>query len=123
MRHPPRDPPVNRTAMLTTRPSRPSGRSSVGVEPHDLLHLARELGQREGLGQEMDVAVLAEALAEGLLGIAGDADHRHLGAGLAHVPDQRRPVHLGRSEEHTSELQSLMPISYAVFCYKKQNKK
>src|SRR3546814_1122021 len=26
----------------------------------------------------------------------------------------------GRSEEHTSELQSLMRISYAVFCLKKQ---
>src|SRR3546814_8283507 len=35
-----------------------------------------------------------------------------------------RPVieidHLGRSEEHTSELQSLMRISYAVFCLKKK---
>src|SRR3546814_8992761 len=30
---------------------------------------------------------------------------------------------LGRSEEHTSELQSLMRISYAVFCLKKKNKK
>src|SRR3546814_5216628 len=29
----------------------------------------------------------------------------------------------GRSEEHTSELQSLMRISYAVFCLKKKNKK
>src|SRR3546814_8935335 len=28
---------------------------------------------------------------------------------------------VGRSEEHTSELQSLMRISYAVFCLKKQN--
>src|SRR3546814_8054108 len=30
---------------------------------------------------------------------------------------------LRRSEEHTSELQSLMRISYAVFCLKKKNKK
>src|SRR3546814_4009298 len=29
----------------------------------------------------------------------------------------------GRSEEHTSELQSLMRISYAVFCLKKKNEK
>src|SRR3546814_3543371 len=29
---------------------------------------------------------------------------------------------LGRSEEHTSELQSLMRNSYAVFCLKKKNK-
>src|SRR3546814_15705799 len=28
----------------------------------------------------------------------------------------------GRSEEHTSELQSLMRISYAAFCLKKKNK-
>src|SRR3546814_5810383 len=33
------------------------------------------------------------------------------------------PVPLGRSEEHTSELQSLMRNSYAVFCLKKKKKK
>src|SRR3546814_10515234 len=33
-----------------------------------------------------------------------------------------RTVPPGRSEEHTSELQSLMRISYAVFCLKKKNK-
>src|SRR3546814_1902338 len=32
-------------------------------------------------------------------------------------------VVLDRSEEHTSELQSLMRISYAVFCLKKKKKK
>src|SRR3546814_4583668 len=31
-----------------------------------------------------------------------------------------RALFPGRSEEHTSELQSLMRISYAVFCLKKQ---
>src|SRR3546814_10815667 len=31
------------------------------------------------------------------------------------------PVPGARSEEHTSELQSLMRISYAVFCLKKKN--
>src|SRR3546814_10704770 len=40
--------------------------------------------------------------------------------------DQPRPRQvvgqLRRSEEHTSELQSLMRISYAVFCLKKKNK-
>src|SRR3546814_9486770 len=33
------------------------------------------------------------------------------------------PVELSRSEEHTSELQSLMRISYAVFCLKKKTTK
>src|SRR3546814_1807504 len=49
------------------------------------------------------------------------------------APKQRRPPMKGdrsmtkvalyarRSEEHTSELQSLMRISYAVFCLKKKN--
>src|SRR3546814_6368592 len=37
------------------------------------------------------------------------------------LPDQRIPLaEVGRSEEHTSELQSLMRISYAVFCLKKK---
>src|SRR3546814_5339368 len=31
------------------------------------------------------------------------------------------PQYMARSEEHTSELQSLMRISYAVFCLKKKN--
>src|SRR3546814_10432479 len=36
------------------------------------------------------------------------------------IADSRGVKH--RSEEHTSELQSLMRISYAVFCLKKKNK-
>src|SRR3546814_1462205 len=35
-----------------------------------------------------------------------------------HFPLEERPA---RSEEHTSELQSLMRISYAVFCLNKKN--
>src|SRR3546814_10823582 len=33
---------------------------------------------------------------------------------------ERHYAHVDRSEEHTSELQSLMRISYAVFCLKKK---
>src|SRR3546814_10537134 len=36
--------------------------------------------------------------------------------------DGRELLVMGRSEEHTSELQSLMRNSYAVFCLKKKNK-
>src|SRR3546814_10707791 len=39
--------------------------------------------------------------------------------GLA-IPSSRAKISF-RSEEHTSELQSLMRISYAVFCLKKKN--
>src|SRR3546814_7901541 len=37
------------------------------------------------------------------------------------LADLRKSLPPGRSEEHTSELQSLMRISYAVFCLKKNN--
>src|SRR3546814_3190660 len=37
-------------------------------------------------------------------------------------PPGTAPLVAGRSEEHTSELQSLMRISYAVFCLKKKKK-
>src|SRR3546814_2086199 len=40
------------------------------------------------------------------------------------IPDPDSVIRrFGRSAEHTSELQSLMRISYAVFCLKKQNPK
>src|SRR3546814_10679116 len=39
---------------------------------------------------------------------------------LASAPLGRTPGDALRSEEHTSELQSLMRISYAVFCLKKK---
>src|SRR3546814_2932177 len=41
--------------------------------------------------------------------------------GVAHGTTPKKPCpQRGRSEEHTSELQSLMRISYAVFCLKKK---
>src|SRR3546814_3067447 len=48
------------------------------------------------------------------------ADRAGTGAGLVQ-PDPWSGAELGagKSEEHTSELQSLMRISYAVFCLKK----
>src|SRR3546814_8752371 len=52
----------------------------------------------------------------------GAIDHRHVdGAGQYGVDGHAvAGVLAGRSEEHTSELQSLMRISYAVFCLKKK---
>src|SRR3546814_1398207 len=63
----------------------------------------------------------------------GPGGYRHARSpdrGRPHVVLHRAPFRLagqscrygGRSEEHTSELQSLMRISYAVFCLKKQKK-
>src|SRR3546814_8147258 len=44
-------------------------------------------------------------------------------AGLDMAALDRALATIARSEEHTSELQSLMRISYAVFCLKKKNKR
>src|SRR3546814_5650676 len=68
-----------------------------------------------------------------LLGLLQPLRHLALGfldrKALGDIPDDKMggrssALHeQGRSEEHTSELQSLMRISYAVFCLKKKNKK
>src|SRR3546814_2712228 len=56
----------------------------------------------------------------------GDGDRPAGRAGLQsfdlarEIADQVAAGNPGRSEEHTSELQSLMRISYAVFCLKKK---
>src|SRR3546814_6746721 len=47
---------------------------------------------------------------------------RHHGQAAMHAVQQGDRGGHGRSEEHTSELQSLMRISYAVFCLKKKKK-
>src|SRR3546814_1733320 len=76
---------------------------------------------RRRLGHRLPVARFGDMLAQraprgiveqarALCG-AGDADR----LGIALCPALRQ-----RSEEHTSELQSLMRISYAVFCLKKK---
>src|SRR3546814_6548850 len=62
-------------------------------------------------------------LARGAIDIVGDLERAAEAAGLgAH---DHEVLHVGappgmRSEEHTSELQSLMRNSYAVFCLKKK---
>src|SRR3546814_3051711 len=74
---------------------------------------------------------LFRSAAPGARADAGGRGARRSGAGAAAAagePDrelrtrdqQLRAATRGRSEEHTSELQSLMRISYAVFCLKKK---
>src|SRR3546814_10138197 len=53
---------------------------------------------------------------------AGSSRCRHANAASPLAADPLQSDQLGRSEEHTSELQSLMRISYAVFCLKKKHK-
>src|SRR3546814_8379283 len=66
--------------------------------------------------EELHVLELGARRREQLLGDADVVVHR------AADIEQQQHLHLvvARSEEHTSELQSLMRISYAVFCLKKK---
>src|SRR3546814_6666142 len=77
------------------------------------LHHRRHSGARHGQG---------EARAVGLE-IATDRPELPRCADPRRMQDRdhaRFDLQEGRSEEHTSELQSLMRISYAVFCLKKK---
>src|SRR3546814_9916862 len=77
---------------------------------------------RQLLFDRADHAVAVRAVAR------GDVAAAAVGRGVDVVPlrgglEARRVFvaqRIGRSEEHTSELQSLMRISYAVFCLKKK---
>src|SRR3546814_5227181 len=98
-------------------------------------HGQRPLGRRIYFGdvEEFEIPLL-QASAGGVaigLGRAEQADRLDLGqyAGVVRRGFRARFVELAetggdavaqRSEEHTSELQSLMRISYAVFCLKKK---
>src|SRR3546814_10365692 len=80
------------------------------------------------LGRDAGQGRAAHLIAGALPFVARHAQHgRFAGAGIADddcqvvlAGDMRQGVL--RSEEHTSELQSLMRISYAVFCLKNKTK-
>src|SRR3546814_9220110 len=102
------------------------------------LHDARPIWQRRcrtgprdfGAGGPARPHRRAKRMAPALVGPArhiAAAGRGHRAAGCAGDGGHGSPRHQGgaqhasRSEEHTSELQSLMRISYAVFCLKKKN--
>src|SRR3546814_3184977 len=92
------------------------------VIPADLLdQLLAGSDAAAALDQGGLLDTLKKALAERALN--AEMDH-HLGddeqAGNSRNGYGRKSVTTDRSEEHTSELQSLMRISYAVFCLKKK---
>src|SRR3546814_10055778 len=65
------------------------------------------------------MARLASCSEDGWPGREAEQDQRLCATAVAFPP----PCERERSEEHTSELQSLMRISYAVFCLKKKKRK
>src|SRR3546814_1154968 len=89
---------------------------AVGVEIALLAELDRLLEQLR-----RQPALLVDAAADAQVHRPVEPRHRrHDGrADLAQIAQEL--VDALRSEEHTSELQSLMRLSYAVFCLKKKN--
>src|SRR3546814_2499403 len=85
--------------------------------------LFRSGGEGEERGdQDRDVARCPFHFAE-RPGGAGQPGNQGEGESDGGKVRQKQQQRAHRSEEHTSELQSLMRISYAVFCLKKKNKK
>src|SRR3546814_1549609 len=104
---------------------RDEGRFQLALElaalrRHPRLRLCRHLPEI-GLEHEID-----HALGRGIAILQRDLFGKYLDLGdrlgrdVAHRAKARDAL---RSEEHTSELQSLMRISYAVFCLKKKKKR
>src|SRR3546814_1714780 len=88
-------------------------RAAHGFQLLGAIHVAHASASKQRLD-----AVAAQALARRqrfAAGVARDGPPRGKQFGAIRVV----PGGDGRSEEHTSELQSLMRISYAVFCLKK----
>src|SRR3546814_3718877 len=107
----------------------------IAQQVADLQRVARGIGEIGGdVGRrrlrEIAVDVLCQPRrdAESLLGASDGLVEQLVPAQRAVVAlrgrehrDRARDAGGARSEEHTSELQSLMRISYAVFCLKKKN--
>src|SRR3546814_7535982 len=115
-------------AVANVSPS--TGPSEGGAETDVEATAEQVIGHRVGvrIGEALDIGRLAveeivdaELEARLVVDLIGELeivvkDVRRAVADLA-----GRRIEVGRSEEHTSELQSLMRISYAVFCLKKKN--
>src|SRR3546814_10180340 len=83
--------------------------------------LARDLFAAVGLHRAVEQPALVLGAAPSARDLEDDTGSRRLRRRIPHRLQERRlEVRDGRSEEHTSELQSLMRSSYAVFCLKKK---
>src|SRR3546814_1938967 len=92
---------------------RPEIRLPVGV--------AEEVARPEGRREKAAAAVDRRVGVPQVRGVE-DGNAEELEPGVV-IDDVVRHLVVNRSEEHTSELQSLMRISYAVFCLKKKKKR
>src|SRR3546814_10783817 len=97
--------------MLRTSPLRTPLHADCQAAVDLAGKLCMDLGHTvEEVSPELDWTTLMEAFFPAMIAILPQA--------VANLETA-----IGRSEEHTSELQSLMRISYAVFCLKKKKNK
>src|SRR3546814_4459936 len=110
---------INRQRQTERHAGHRDGDADRGGDPHPLQDIGPvtqgdigiEKGEDEALEAAHDASLMRAA--------------RCSGTGrpwCARAAARRTPPRGLRSEEHTSELQSLMRISYAVFCLKKKSK-
>src|SRR3546814_2574676 len=86
----------------------------VDIAAAERLHVAMLPGGEFGLGEKI---LPADEIP--VIDMIFERDHVLAGGEIGKISLGRRA---GRSEEHTSELQSLMRTSYAVFCLKKKKR-
>src|SRR3546814_8094341 len=84
-----------------------------------VVHHDRRLGKAQSVGDQFKLGHILSLACPHLLCFAAIMPVRTLFATNFYEADIGTPDL--RSEEHTSELQSLMRISYAVFCLKKKH--
>src|SRR3546814_3320051 len=101
--------------------------SGIDLGEHQRVDVRQHAGEVVEQVARAAVAVRLERHHQSPVGPAAACGGEHRGQLLrvmAIVVDQLhgRALRGGRSEEHTSELQSLMRISYAVFCLQKKKK-
>src|SRR3546814_1377838 len=120
------------SSYLSGRAGTSPARRAASRRPRPLLvAILRSLGEyRKAVGDQLHRVAPALSRVVGVLAHAARDMHQvallGFAAALDQLAEQRHLVPMGvrhRSEEDTSELQSLMRISYAVFCLKKKKQK
>src|SRR3546814_2094683 len=106
--------------VMAARSGRGCGRSFRGSLPESGTPVHAQSRPRGGEGEAdrefQRVGAVHRAFEQASLVLAADQQQAH----ARRFQSRRREADAARSEEHTSELQSLMRISYAVFCLKKK---
>src|SRR3546814_5149817 len=109
--------PVLHTCALPTYPAF----GNIADPPQTRVAIAYHLGDPPDRAIAIAVAAIGAGGDVLLLNRIREATLVHLIHLIEAASDRSPSLCLYRSEEHTSELQSLMRISYAVFCLKKKN--